>query len=207
MGRIGALFLEGCENINISNNYFERLDGNVIFLSKYNRNITIYLNEIKWIGDNGIGTLGNTNQNDGTNKNQPRYINVSFNLIYELGYYEIQSSMFFQSKACFINIQNNVFFNLQRAAIKLFSHTHTHIHTKKTNQKTLYFGFFLCAFFVVFSLCFHKITRGKHKKKQKKNKPSFNDGFGGGDIVTKNLIFNTCRESGDHGPINSWFQI
>ena len=22
--------------------------------------------------------------------------------------------------------------------------------------------------------------------------------------MTGNLIFNTCRESGDHGPINSW---
>jgi len=33
---------------------------------------------------------------------------------------------------------------------------------------------------------------------------NFNDGFGGGDTVTRNLIFNTCRESGDHGPINSW---
>lgn len=28
--------------------------------------------------------------------------------------------------------------------------------------------------------------------------------MGGGDIVRGNLIFNTCRESGDHGPINSW---
>lgn len=33
---------------------------------------------------------------------------------------------------------------------------------------------------------------------------NFNDGFGGGDEVSENLIFNTCRESGDHGPINSW---
>ena len=33
---------------------------------------------------------------------------------------------------------------------------------------------------------------------------NFNDGFGGGDVVASNLIFNTCRESGDHGPINSW---
>eukprot|EP00494_Astrolonche_serrata_P030927 UN31195 len=32
---------------------------------------------------------------------------------------------------------------------------------------------------------------------------NFNDGFGGGNIVEGNLIFNTCRESGDHGPINS----
>lgn len=33
---------------------------------------------------------------------------------------------------------------------------------------------------------------------------NFNDGMGGGDVVDSNVIFNTCRESGDHGPINSW---
>jgi len=33
---------------------------------------------------------------------------------------------------------------------------------------------------------------------------NFNDGFGGGNTVTGNLIFNSCRESGDHGPINTW---
>jgi len=33
---------------------------------------------------------------------------------------------------------------------------------------------------------------------------NFNDLVGGGDVVEHNLIFNTCRESGDHGPINSW---
>ncbi len=32
---------------------------------------------------------------------------------------------------------------------------------------------------------------------------NFNDGFGGGDSVNNNLIFNTNRESADHGPINS----
>jgi len=31
-----------------------------------------------------------------------------------------------------------------------------------------------------------------------------NDGFGGGTKISKNLLFNTCRESGDHGPFNSW---
>ena len=30
---------------------------------------------------------------------------------------------------------------------------------------------------------------------------NFNDMVGGGDIVKRNLLFNTCRESGDHGPI------
>jgi hypothetical protein len=31
-----------------------------------------------------------------------------------------------------------------------------------------------------------------------------NDGFGGGDAILHNLVFSTCRESGDHGPYNSW---
>ena len=29
---------------------------------------------------------------------------------------------------------------------------------------------------------------------------NWNDGFGGGNNITQNLIFNSCRESGDHGP-------
>ena len=33
---------------------------------------------------------------------------------------------------------------------------------------------------------------------------NFNDGLGGGNLVEGNIIFNACRESGDHGPINSW---
>ena len=33
---------------------------------------------------------------------------------------------------------------------------------------------------------------------------NFNDGFGGGDSISHNLVFSTCRESGDHGPFNSW---
>lgn len=30
------------------------------------------------------------------------------------------------------------------------------------------------------------------------------DGFGGGSNITYNLMLNWCRESGDHGPFNSW---
>ncbi|KAJ9459773.1 hypothetical protein DIPPA_11417 [Diplonema papillatum] len=33
---------------------------------------------------------------------------------------------------------------------------------------------------------------------------NFNDGFGGDNTVTKNLLWNTCRESGDHANFNSW---
>jgi len=33
---------------------------------------------------------------------------------------------------------------------------------------------------------------------------NFNDGFGGGNLMEGNLIFNMVRETGDHGPFNSW---
>lgn len=33
---------------------------------------------------------------------------------------------------------------------------------------------------------------------------NLNDNMGGGNSIRENLIWNTCRESGDHGPINSW---
>ena len=33
---------------------------------------------------------------------------------------------------------------------------------------------------------------------------NFNDGFGGGNLVERNAMWNQCRQSGDHGPINSW---
>mmetsp|Transcript_13516 Transcript_13516/g.34497 ORF Transcript_13516/g.34497 Transcript_13516/m.34497 type:complete len:957 (-) Transcript_13516:26-2896(-) len=36
---------------------------------------------------------------------------------------------------------------------------------------------------------------------------NLNDGFGGGDVVERNLLLNCVRESGDHGPINSWDRV
>lgn len=36
---------------------------------------------------------------------------------------------------------------------------------------------------------------------------NLNDGFGGGDIIKDNLLLNCVRESGDHGPVNSWDRV
>ena len=33
---------------------------------------------------------------------------------------------------------------------------------------------------------------------------NFNDGFGGGNLVKNNLLFNWVRETNDHGPFNTW---
>ncbi len=34
---------------------------------------------------------------------------------------------------------------------------------------------------------------------------NFDDGMGGGSIITRNVLANFCRESSDHGPFNSAF--
>ena len=36
---------------------------------------------------------------------------------------------------------------------------------------------------------------------------NFNDGAFGGDEIARNLLVNTCRESSDHGPWNSWDRV
>ena len=36
---------------------------------------------------------------------------------------------------------------------------------------------------------------------------NFNDGMGGGDVMEGNLLANCVRESGDHGPFNSWDRV
>lgn len=142
------------------------MDGIVISINRYNRNITIYRNEFVWIGSTTIASMGDTEGItfpeeyevypqtsmgwDGTNGNQPRFLNISYNLAHEIGIWEKQSSFYFQAKSCQNLVYNNIFYNGPRAGINI------------------------------------------------------NDGFGGDSKLYKNLLFNTCRESGDHGPINTW---
>jgi hypothetical protein len=48
---------------------------------------------------------------------------------------------------------------------------------------------------------------GTHKREERfvfENGRRFLAGFGGGNDISENLLFETCGESGDHGAINSW---
>ena len=36
---------------------------------------------------------------------------------------------------------------------------------------------------------------------------NFNDGFGGNNTIRYNLLLNAVRESGDHGPFNTWDRV
>ena len=155
--RMGALFFEGTEATTVDSCIFERLDGNGVMISGYNRNVTIQKNEFVWIGDTAIASWGYTSGTnvpgmgwDGTDGNQPRFNRILYNFVHELGIWEKQSSFYFQAKSCQNLIMGNIFFNGPRTGI------------------------------------------------------DFNDGFGGANNITWNLLLNACRESGSHGPFNSW---
>jgi len=169
LDRISAVFLQGTEGVRVSNSTFDRLDGNAVMISGYNRNATVEDCDFSYIGGNAIVSWGYTNETettgfpyytpntnypeagvDGTDGNHPRYNRILRNSAREVGLYEKQSSFYMQAKTAESTIYGNVFFNGPRAGI------------------------------------------------------NFNDGFGGGDDLSYNLVFSTCRESGDHGPFNSW---
>jgi hypothetical protein len=158
--RHGAVILDGTENVVIQGCVFERLDGNGIIVSGYNRNAKITNNEFVWIGDTAIaewsktigtpvdGPDGGVDGWDARNGDQPRYTEISYNFAHEMGIWEKQSSFLIEAKSSDAFISNNILFNDPRALV------------------------------------------------------NFNDGFGGNRTLIRNVMFNSCRESGDHGPFN-----
>lgn len=169
LDRVGAVFLQGTEMATFDQCVFDRLDGNGVMVSGYNRNATISNSDFSFIGGNAVANWGYTNETatdpgrpgiqlanwpqagvDGTDGEHPRFTTVTGCTAREVGLYEKQSSFFVQAKTAESRVLGNVFFNGPRAGINA------------------------------------------------------NDGFGGGDEIGHNLVFSTCRESGDHGPFNSW---
>ena len=115
--RGGAVFIEGCEGCRVTHSLFERIDGNGIFVSGYNRHVQLTDNEFAWIGLSAMAAWGYTNEDDGTDGQQPRFTELSRNYVREIGLIEKQSSMWFQAKACQTFIQDNIAFNGPRAGI------------------------------------------------------------------------------------------
>eukprot|EP00400_MALV-I_sp_L67-5_P000846 gene846-847_t len=154
--RNGAVFVTGSADCIIRRCEFDHIDSNGIMVSGANKNVNIANNEFRFIGGTAISLLGTTDEMSGkgvdgmTHKTYPDQTVVERNLVYNVGYYEKQSAMFFQGKSARTTLRENIFFNGPRSGI------------------------------------------------------NFNDGFGGGDAITNNLVFATCLETDDHGPFNSW---
>lgn len=109
---------------------------------------------------------------DGTGGDFPRYTIVEDNVFREIGVWEKQSSAFFQAKTAESTLRRNVVFNLARAGfnfVGLYAEREEGVSGESIDT----------------SRCAAVLTQ--------------NDGFGGGDNVTENVLFNTCRESSDHG--------
>ena len=132
----GGIVLTNAESITISNNIFSRMDGNGIFMFEYNRYNNINNNIFEWIGDSCIGSWGSTSGYtfhqydhtntryaklgiDGTNGNQPRMNNISYNFAREIGINEKQSSFYFQAVSCQNYVGHNIVFNGPRAGINV----------------------------------------------------------------------------------------
>ncbi|KAJ1449807.1 hypothetical protein M885DRAFT_572143 [Pelagophyceae sp. CCMP2097] len=145
-----AVEVREASRTNFSKCVFSRLDGSALLLAGRAYNTCIVNTTLEYIGDNGVGLWGETDEWDGRSGSQPRDTMVDGLVCHDVGLYEKQSSCLFQAKACLTTIKRSLMYNLPRAAI------------------------------------------------------NFNDGFGGGNVVEDCLIFNTCRESGDHGAINTW---
>ena len=147
--RAGAIHLEGTERASVAGSTFYRTDGNAVFLAAYNRNASVVDCEFAYIGMSALVTFGATVQDDATAGTQPWGTVSAYNLVHEIGAYQLQSSAWFTSRAALTRAEGLVIFNIPRAAI------------------------------------------------------NFNDACGGGNNVSSSSIFNTCRQSGDHGPMNS----
>ena len=127
--RHAALFLDGTENVVVQGCVFERLDGNAIITSGYNRNTVIDSSEFAWIGDTCIAEWGRTTGTptngpdggqdgwDATSGDQPRYTQITNNFAREMGLWEKQSSFLIEAKSSDAYIANNVAFNGPRALI------------------------------------------------------------------------------------------
>lgn len=163
--RSAALELRNSSGCQVKHSEFLLLDGNAVLLSGRNTDTVIRRNRFESIGDSAMVAWGETEglregavslpsedvaYLDGSSGAQPTRTLVEENFATQVGYYEKQSSMWFQALTKKTTLRRNIFFNGPRAGV------------------------------------------------------NFNDGFGGGNRVEQNLIFDQCRETADHGPINTW---
>ena len=117
--RGGAVHLNGTRNCTVDHNLFEGVGGNAVWLTDYNRHAHVVANEMRHIGENGVGMMGSTDWVDGRGGNQPRFNVVEGNLIHHLGLYTKQSCAIFSAVSCQNTITQNIMFHGPRALVNM----------------------------------------------------------------------------------------
>ena len=130
LDRVAAVFLQGTEGVTFEKCAFDRLDGNAVMVSGYNRGATIVDSDFSFVGGNAVAAWGYTNETatdpgrpgvvnenwpaagvDGTDGEHPVGTTVRGCTAREVGLYEKQSSFYVQAKTAASKIEGNVFFN------------------------------------------------------------------------------------------------
>ena len=203
--RSAVLFLEGTERALVAGCVFERTDGTSIMLSAYNRNATIRANEFAWIGASAVVAWGNTEGGDprvpagmgydGSAGDQPRYSMIEANIMRELGVWVKQSSAFTTFQSSENTFKDNVVYNGPRA--------HVNINEGKERRR----GLCSCVRLelALARACARTPFPSPSRTYSRSLRPSVSfppqSGFRGGNLIVGNVLVNSCRESGDHGPV------
>ena len=166
--RNGAVFIEGAEDITVSNCFFDAVGGTAIFINNYAKSIHIESNIFTECGESAVCLVGKSHLNfdksykckycgaehpwgwDKPSNEIPSECIVKNNIIHDIGVFGKQVAGVFLSITKNNTISHNHIYNTPRAGICI------------------------------------------------------NDGWHGGHIVEFNDIHHTVRETGDHGPFNSW---
>ena len=113
--RGGAIHLNGTANSTVDACLFDRVGGNAIWLTDFNRFARIAGNHIRFPGENGVGLTGSTVWVDGTGGNQPRRNTIEGNLIHHVGLYTKQACAVFYATSAENVVQGNILFHGPRA--------------------------------------------------------------------------------------------
>ena len=117
--RGGAISLLNTMNVTIDHNLFDGVGGNGVWLHAFNRYAMVTANEMRNMGENGIGMTGETVWVDGTAGDQPRFNTIEGNLIHHVGLYNKQACAVFHAVSCQNSVKENVFFHGPRALFNM----------------------------------------------------------------------------------------
>ncbi|MEX6687868.1 PDZ domain-containing protein [Danxiaibacter flavus] len=137
--RGGAILLSGTENCTVTNNIFEKLGGNAVFVSGYNKLARIEHNYIHHIGANAVAFAGNENavrspnnqysqftpfaemdKTPGPKSNEfPQECFVTDNLVHDIGMIEKQVAGVEISMSRKITVDHNTIYNAPRSGINI----------------------------------------------------------------------------------------
>jgi len=174
--RGGGLFIESAEDVTLHQCRFEQMDGNAVFLSGYTRGVEVSNSSFQFIGDNAMAAWGHTSTGSTTGNTTGSSGATPTQTLQMPPGAGIDGTSGEQPRGTRVigNFVRDIGFN--------------------ERQSSAWGEFKACASTVEGNIFFNMPRAAIN----------INDGFGGGTLIQRNLLFNTCRESGDHGPFNSW---